>query len=126
MRLDADAGPHVLPREPLSSPGPLTVVSTAVCVLRQLRVVAVLEGLSFVILLFIAMPLKHFAGMPLAVRVAGMVHGILFILFVAALFRAATARDWPLRRWAVAFVSSLLPFGTFVFDRSLKKEIATL
>jgi integral membrane protein len=91
-------------------------------VLRQLRLVAFLEGLSFVILLFIAVPLKHFAGMPLAVRIAGMTHGILFLLFIVALFRAATAHDWPARRWALAFVSSLLPFGTFVFDRSLKAE----
>ena len=87
---------------------------------------AFLEGLSFVILLFVAMPLKHFAGLPLAVRIAGIVHGILFLLFVVALFRAATAQDWPLRRWAIAFGSSLLPFGTFLFDGSLKKEIATL
>ena len=94
--------------------------------LRQLRLVAFLEGLSFVILLFIAMPLKHFAGMPLAVRVAGMAHGILFLLFVVALFRAATAQGWPLRRWAAAFAASLLPFGTFLFDGSLKKEIASL
>jgi integral membrane protein len=79
-----------------------------------------------VILLFIAMPLKHFAGMPIAVRVAGMTHGILFLAFVVALFRAATAQDWPFRRWVLAFVSSLLPFGTFVFDRSLKTEIASV
>ena len=93
--------------------------------LRQLRLVAFLEGLSFVILLFIAMPLKHFAGLPMAVRVAGMVHGLLFIAFVITLFRAATEHDWVFKRWVLAFVSSLLPFGTFVFDRTLKAEIAS-
>ena len=94
-------------------------------VLRQLRLVAFLEGLSFVILLFVAMPLKHFAGLPIAVRVAGMVHGLLFIAFVITLFRAATEHDWAFRRWVLAFVSSLLPFGTFVFDRTLRTEIAS-
>ena len=92
--------------------------------LRQLRVVAFLEGLSFVLLLFVAMPLKYYAGLPLAVRIVGSVHGLLFVAFCWALFRAAVACDWPLRRSLLAFVSSLLPFGTFVFDRSLKREIA--
>jgi integral membrane protein len=92
--------------------------------LQQLRVVAFLEGLSFVLLLFVAMPLKYYAGMPLAVRIVGSVHGLLFVVFCAALARAAIACEWPLRRSLLAFVSSLVPFGTFVFDRSLKREIA--
>lgn len=92
--------------------------------LQQLRVVAFLEGLSFVLLLFVAMPLKYYAGLPLAVRLVGSAHGLLFVAFCWALFRAAVACEWPLRRSLVAFVSSLLPFGTFVFDRSLKREIA--
>lgn len=93
--------------------------------LQQLRVVAFLEGLSFVLLLFVAMPLKYYAGMPLAVRIVGSVHGLLFVVFCAALARAAIASEWPLRRSLLAFVSSLVPFGTFVFDRSLKREIAS-
>ena len=91
--------------------------------LRQLRIVALLEGLSFVVLLFVAMPLKYLAAMPLPVRIVGSVHGLLFVLFCCALFRAAFDREWPLKRSAVAFVSSLLPFGTFFFDRSLKREL---
>jgi integral membrane protein len=93
-------------------------------VLRQLRVVALLEGSSFLVLLFIAMPLKYLAGFPLAVRITGMVHGLLFLMFLAALYRAASERDWSSRRWFLAFVSSIVPFGTFVFDRSLRREIA--
>src|SRR5687768_4392141 len=92
--------------------------------LRQLRLVALLEGTSFLILLFIAMPLKYLAGLPLAVRIVGSVHGALFLMFLAALYRAGRARGWPLRRWLIAFVSSVVPFGTFVFDRSLRHEIA--
>jgi integral membrane protein len=91
--------------------------------LQQLRVVAFLEGLSFVILLFVAMPLKYLAGFPLAVRIAGSIHGGLFLVFLVALYRAALARAWPRRRSLTALVSSLLPFGTFVFDASLRREI---
>ena len=91
--------------------------------LRQLRLVALLEGSSFLILLFIAMPLKYLAGLPLAVRVVGSIHGALFLLFLAALYRAARARAWPRRRSVIAFVASILPFGTFVFDASLRGEI---
>jgi integral membrane protein len=94
--------------------------------LRQLRLVALLEGSSFLILLFVAMPLKYLAGLPLAVRVVGSIHGALFLLFLAALYRAARARAWPRRRSLSAFLASILPFGTFVFDASLRREIESL
>lgn len=92
--------------------------------LRQFRWVAFLEGLSFVLLLFVAMPLKYWAGLPMAVRIVGSLHGLLFVVFIAALFRAALERGWPPKRWGLAFLSSLIPFGTFAFDRSLKRELA--
>ncbi|HEY3496986.1 MAG TPA: DUF3817 domain-containing protein [Polyangiaceae bacterium] len=92
--------------------------------LRRFRWVAFLEGLSFVLLLFFAMPLKYWAGMPLAVRVVGMAHGLLFLGFVWSLLRVVLEREWPARRWGLALLSSVVPFGTFVFDRSLKRELA--
>jgi integral membrane protein len=91
--------------------------------LRQFRIVGFLEGLSFLALLLVAMPLKYFLGLPVAVRIAGSVHGLLFLLFVSALFRVAVERDWPLRRSFAAFGASLVPGGTFVLDRALKREI---
>ena len=72
------------------------------------------------------MPLKYLAGLPLAVRIVGSVHGLLFLMFLAALYRAGSQHGWPLRRWPIAFVSSIVPFGTFVFDRSLRREIAAV
>jgi integral membrane protein len=91
--------------------------------LRQFRAIALLEGVSFLILLFIAMPLKYVAGMPLTTRIFGSVHGLLFVLFVAALIRVSRDRHWPFRRSFAAFVSSLLPFGTLVFDRAVRHEM---
>src|SRR5690606_26970859 len=85
--------------------------------LKHFRLVAFLEGLSFLALLFIAMPLKYMADLPMAVRVTGSLHGLLFVAFVFLLFRAAAERDWSIKRSAGAFVSSLVPFGTFVLDR---------
>ncbi|MCY1041513.1 DUF3817 domain-containing protein [Corallococcus sp. bb12-1] len=90
--------------------------------LRQLRLIAFLEGMSFLGLLFVAMPVKYLLGQPLAVRIAGSVHGLLFLLFVSSLFRAASEHGWPARRSLAAFGASLVPFGNFVLDRALKRE----
>jgi integral membrane protein len=92
--------------------------------LHQFRMAALLEGWSYLILLLIAMPLKYAAGMPLAVRIAGSVHGFLFITFIIALYRVMVARNWPFRRALRGFLYSITPFGAFVFDRSLVREIA--
>jgi integral membrane protein len=92
--------------------------------LDRFRSIALLEGASFVLLLGIAMPLKYLAGMPMAVKVVGWAHGLLFVLYVAALFDVASAAKWPLTRVAWAFLASLVPFGTFVLEAQLRKETA--
>ncbi|AUX48398.1 membrane protein [Sorangium cellulosum] len=92
--------------------------------LRALRLVALLEGLSFLALLLVAMPLKYAFGQPIAVRIAGSAHGLFFLLFISALYRVAVERDWPRHRSLAALVASLVPCGTFLLDRALKREIA--
>lgn len=92
--------------------------------LGRLRVIALVEGVSFLVLLFIAMPLKYAAGMPMAVKIVGGIHGGLFLLFLLAVFHAMDEAKWPLSRAFVAFVASVVPFGTFWFDRSLREEQA--
>ena len=79
------------------------------------------EGVSFLILLFIAMPLKYMAGMPTPVRIVGMLHGILFIGYIIALVLGTRANKWSLKTVLVAFLLSFLPFGTFFLERVLKK-----
>ena len=91
--------------------------------LRVLRLYAFLEGSSLLLLLLVAMPLKYLFGLPLAVRVVGGVHGLLFLLFVSALYRAASERDWSRRESLTAFAAALIPGGTFVLDRRLKREL---
>jgi integral membrane protein len=82
--------------------------------------IARLEGVSFLLLLLVAMPLKYLAGEPGPVRIVGAVHGLLFLAFVAQLFRVATEHDWPWRRSAWAFVASLLPGGVFWLEASTR------
>ena len=94
--------------------------------IRAFRMIALSEGTSFVILLFIAMPMKYMMGMPLAVRVVGSIHGLLFLLYVTRLAKLRTAYQWDNRFSMQAFVASILPFGTFLFDKYLReKEVAT-
>jgi len=94
--------------------------------LGRLRVVAIAEGVSFLLLLFVAMPLKYLWDLPLAVRVTGMAHGLLFLAFGVALLIAALDRRWGWGRLFLVFLSSLIPFGTFIMDKSLKQEESTL
>jgi integral membrane protein len=90
--------------------------------LGRLRLVGFAEGTSFLILLGIAMPLKYFAGMPNPVRVVGMSHGILWILYVAAIFQARVSLKWPTAKVFRGLAASVLPFGPFVFDAWLRRE----
>ncbi len=90
--------------------------------LQILRWVGRLEGSSFLILLCIAMPLKYLAGYPEAVRVVGMAHGILFLFYLLAANYAATTHAWPKKIWFYSYLASVLPLGTFVFERRFLTE----
>lgn len=85
-----------------------------------LRKVALAEGLSFLLLLGVAMPLKYWAGMPMAVMVVGSIHGGLFVLFGWCWLRTWEIARWPLARAAAVFAAALLPFGPFVLDRGMR------
>ncbi len=77
-------------------------------------------------LLFVAMPLKYLAGMPEMVKLVGWVHGLLFALFVAALVHVTWVVRWPMARIAGALIASLMPFGTFVLDARIRRELAAV
>lgn len=90
--------------------------------LQRFRLIATLEGISFLALLFIAMPLKYLAAQAAPVKYVGWAHGVLFVLFCFALLQVWYVRRWTFLQVAGAFVASLLPFGTFVLDRKVKRE----
>ncbi|HYW12876.1 MAG TPA: DUF3817 domain-containing protein [Longimicrobium sp.] len=89
--------------------------------LTRLRLIGMLEGASFLVLLGIAMPLKYLAGQPQMVRIVGSAHGLLFVLFVAVVLEVSVRMRWPLRRVVAALVASVVPFGPFVFDAHLRR-----
>jgi integral membrane protein len=88
----------------------------------RLRAVGITEGVSFLVLLGIAMPLKYFAGMPQAVTFAGWLHGMLFIAFCIALTQAHQEAKWGSWRSGTVLIAALLPFGPFVIDGRLRRE----
>ena len=88
----------------------------------QFRFIGVLEGISYIVLLFISMPLKYFADMPNAVKYVGWAHGILFILYIYTVFPTSQKLKWEFGRTFFALIASILPFGPFIFDRNLKKN----
>lgn len=88
---------------------------------HSLRMVALTEGVSFLVLLGVAMPLKYAAGRPEAVLIVGWAHGILFLLLCALLLFVLVRGHWPLSRAAMVFIAALLPFGPFVIDGRLRR-----
>lgn len=90
--------------------------------IARLRRVGLAEGTSFLILLGIAMPLKYWAGMPLAVKIVGWAHGLLFVLLLLALAQAKHRAHWSIRYAGLIFLAALVPFGPFMMDRRLQRE----
>jgi len=92
--------------------------------LARFRFISILEGISYLFLLGIAMPLKYKWQMPEFVKIGGWIHGLLFILYVIALLNLRSANKWSLQKTFIGFVASLLPFAPFIFDaKVLKKEL---
>jgi integral membrane protein len=90
--------------------------------LGRLRFIAFLEGTSLLILIGIAMPLKYLAGYPQPVRMVGMAHGVLFILYVVLLIQVTFEYNWGWKKFILAFFASVIPFGTFYADKNIFKH----
>jgi integral membrane protein len=86
------------------------------------RKVAVAEGISYILLLFIAMPLKYIFDMPLAVKYTGWVHGLLFVLYIVFFLMSWQESRWKFSKAAMYLGSSLLPFAPFWVDKQLKED----
>ncbi|MCX2431040.1 MULTISPECIES: DUF3817 domain-containing protein [unclassified Pedobacter] len=92
--------------------------------LSVFRKVAVAEGISYLLLLFVAMPLKYWAHLPLYVKYTGWAHGLLFVMYAATLIMAWQEQKWTFGKAVLIFFASLLPFAPFIVDRKLKDERA--
>ncbi len=89
--------------------------------LGRFRIIALAEGMSFILLLM-AMPFKYIYNHPEGVKIIGWIHGLLFILYVLALLSVKLSNRWSLKKSIIAFLPSLIPFGTFILDTTLRKE----
>lgn len=86
--------------------------------LGRFRIIAFMEGCSF-LCFAITMPLKYWMGMPKPNYIVGMIHGVLFMLYVLLLLNVAYVHKWSFLKVFLAFIASLVPFGTFYADKKL-------
>jgi integral membrane protein len=81
------------------------------------RIVAFLEGVSYILLLFIATPVKYFGDDPQYVKMLGMPHGILFMLYIILAFMLKMENDWFKANFKFVLLAAIIPFGTFALER---------
>ncbi|MDC1108768.1 DUF3817 domain-containing protein [Flavobacteriaceae bacterium] len=84
--------------------------------IKVLRVISYLEGISYILLLFIAVPIKYYANDPSLVKLLGMPHGLLFVAYVILSLVSSKKYRWNSKKTLVVLISSVIPFGTFYVD----------
>ncbi len=85
------------------------------------RIVAFLEGVSYLLLLFIATPIKYFGDNETYVKMLGMPHGMLFIIYIILAFMLKKEQKWEGKTFWIVLIASIIPFGTFYIDKKYVK-----
>lgn len=88
----------------------------------RFRLISIIEGLSYLLLVFVAMPIKYLGDNPYPVKIVGMGHGVLFVIFVIALFHVMYKCKWDKGLGFQLFVYSLIPFGLIMIENAIKKQ----
>ena len=91
---------------------------------KHLQLVSILEGISFLLLLGVAMPMKYMFDNPVLVPYVGMAHGVLFIAFLVVLLVVCQRMGWSLLVFVVGLLAAILPFAPFLFERWIAKKVA--
>ena len=89
--------------------------------LKILRPIAFLEGVSFLVILFITMPLKYYFDKPEYNQHVGMAHGLLFVAYVVLVLMATFEQKWNVKTTLICLLASIIPFGTFYVDKKYFK-----
>lgn len=89
---------------------------------RMFRLIAIAEGISFLLLLLIAMPLKYMADSPMAVTIVGSIHGFLFVAFIAMAWVVKKNHQKSWMWFGKALFASIIPAGTIWMDKEWKRE----
>ncbi|HMB99702.1 MAG TPA: DUF3817 domain-containing protein [Flavobacteriaceae bacterium] len=92
-------------------------------ILNVFRTIAFLEGVSYILLLFLATPIKYLLEEPKYVKLLGMPHGLLFIAYVAIAFLLRGEQKWNVKDFTYILLASIIPFGTFYIDKKYLKTI---
>jgi integral membrane protein len=90
------------------------------------RIISYLEGISYLLLLFVGVPLKYFGGNEILVKTLGMPHGLLFIAYILIAFFIRPEFKWSNRDFVLILIASVIPFGTFYVDRKFLKNRVTI
>ena len=90
--------------------------------IKAFRGVAILEGISYLALFGLSMPLKYLAGLKEPNIYIGNAHGVLFIAYAILAIFVCRQQKWGLKRYAILFIASLLPFGTFYIEQKYLKN----
>ncbi|SFJ41862.1 DUF3817 domain-containing protein [Myroides guanonis] len=90
--------------------------------LKFFKIIAFLEGVSLLLLLFVAMPMKYFFSRPELVSSVGMAHGVLFIVYIVLATVLFMDKRWDLKTYAFICLASIIPFGTFIVENKFLKE----
>ncbi|MEO1010740.1 MAG: DUF3817 domain-containing protein [Bacteroidota bacterium] len=99
------------------------LIHNANSMLTFFRITAILEGISYLALFAISMPLKYWAGIREPNIYIGYAHGVLFILFVVLAIAFWVQKKWGIKRLVVILLSSLLPFGTFYMEKKYLRPL---
>tara|TARA_B100001142_G_C14091596_1_gene561489 strand:+ start:88 stop:378 length:291 start_codon:yes stop_codon:yes gene_type:complete len=88
---------------------------------KLFRIVALLEGVSYILLLFIATPIKYLKGDEQWVKILGMPHGLLFAAYVLIALLIKDKENWKKIDFFIILFCSILPFGTFYVEKKYLK-----
>jgi integral membrane protein len=89
--------------------------------MKLFRFIAFLEGLSYLLLLFVATPVKYILGDPSYVKLLGMPHGVLFMAYIVFSVFMSFKQKWSIKVLLVVLLASIIPFGTFYVDKKYLK-----
>ena len=85
--------------------------------LKTFRIVSILEGISYLLLLFIATPIKYTLGNEIYVKMLGMPHGLLFLGYIVLAIMLKYELNWNSKTFIAVLAASIIPFGTFYIDK---------
>jgi integral membrane protein len=89
---------------------------------KLFKYIALLEGISLLLLLFFAMPMKYIYELPMYVKVIGMAHGLLFIAYVALAVMLKIEEQWAIKKFMIVCIASIVPLGTFYVEKKYFKN----